>query len=140
MKLLVDRSRTQVALVLVAITLASCTSDPTKVDENLFPTDYKKMIWTLVKDNQKPDPTNIREAQISEPVLRPLDKIDRYVVCVRFSPRNEKHQYDGPTERIAYFYKGQVTQFLDAAPGQCSWATYKPYPELEKICLGDRCD
>jgi hypothetical protein len=133
--------RTLLSPILAALALTACTSDPAKVDENLFPKDYKQAIWTLVKDNQMPDPTNIREAQISEPSLRPIDKgTDRYVVCVRFNPRNEKHQYDGPTERLVYFYHGQVTQFLTANDNECSWATYKPFPELEKICLGDKCN
>ena len=140
MRLLLGRAGTQVSLIAIAFIFAACTSDPAKVDENIYPTDYKKAVWTLVKDNQTPDPTNIREAQISEPVLRPIDKVDRYVVCVRFNPRNEKRQYDGPTERLVYFYRGQVTQFLVATRDQCSWATYKPFPELEKICLGEKCD
>jgi hypothetical protein len=126
-------------LILAMLGVAACTSDPAKVEDNVFPTEYKKMILTIVTNNQSPDPTNIREAAISEPVLRPVEKATRYVLCVRYNPRNEKREYSGITERIVYFYQGHVTQFVPASREQCSWADYKPFPELEKICMGEKC-
>lgn len=126
-------------LIVAAFGLAACAGDPSKVEENVFPADYKKVILNIVTYNQSLDPTNIREAGITDPVLRPIDNVQRYVVCVRFNPRNEKREYSGITERIAYFYQGHITQFVQANSEQCSWAQYKPFPELEKICLGDKC-
>jgi hypothetical protein len=129
----------RLVLILATLGLAACTGDPAKVEDNVFPTEYKKMILTIVTNNQSPDPTNIREAAISEPVLRPVEKATRYVLCVRYNPRNEKREYSGITERIVYFYQGHVTQFVPASREQCSWADYKPFPELEKICMGEKC-
>src|SRR5262245_21289424 len=132
-------ARMRSLLILAALGLAGCAGDPAKVEENVFPTDYKKIILNIVTNYQSPDPTNIREAGITDPVLRPVDNVTRYMVCVRFNPRNEKREYAGITERIAYFYQGHITQFVQASRDQCSWAQYKPFPELEKICLGDKC-
>ena len=134
------RTRARLLLILAALGLAACTSDPAKVEDNVFPTEYKKMVLTIVTNNQSPDPTNIREAAISEPVLRPVENTTRYVLCVRYNPRNEKREYSGITERIVYFYQGHVTQFVPAGREQCSWAVYKPFPELEKICKGEKCE
>jgi hypothetical protein len=69
--------RARLLLILAALGLGACTSDPAKVEDNVFPTAYKKMILTIVTNNQSPDPTNIREAAISEPVLRPVEKTTR---------------------------------------------------------------
>jgi hypothetical protein len=130
--------RARLLLVMATLGFAGCTGDPAKVEENVYPADYKKIILNLVKNNQ-PDPTNIRDATISEAVLRPVENVTRYVVCVRYNPRNALHEYSGVTERIIYFYQGHVTQFVPASREQCSWADYKPFPELEKICMGDKC-
>src|SRR5262249_50855479 len=98
-------------LILATLWIVGCTSDPAKVEDNPFPTDYKKMVLTIVMNNQSPDPTNIRDAAISEPVVRPVENVTRYVACVRYNPRNEKREYSGITERIIYFYQGHITQF-----------------------------
>jgi hypothetical protein len=131
-----------VALLLAASVLANCTDnlpsalfgkDEPKIDPNLYPKEYNKTVVAFMTNNDA-NPTNIRDAAISEPVLRPLDNIQRYMSCVRYTQRNSE-----PTERIIYFIGGQINQFVKASPGQCSWATYGPFPELEKICLGDKC-
>jgi hypothetical protein len=128
------------ALLLAALVLTDCTDkipglfsqDEPKIDPNLFPKDYKKAVVTFVIGNE-PNATKIREAAMSEPVLRPLDNVQRYVACLRYNPGGES------TEHIVYFIGGQINQFVKASPGQCDWATYKPFPELEKICFGDKC-
>jgi hypothetical protein len=38
-----------------------------------------------------------------------------------------------------YFLGGQINQFVKTTPEQCKWAAYKPFPELEKICMGEKC-
>ncbi len=42
-------------------------------------------------------------------------------------------------ERIAYFYGGHLNQLIEASKEQCGNAAYKPFPELEKVCLGKGC-
>ena len=134
------RTRSRFSPLLLALALAACTStDPPKVDENAFPTDYRKAVLTHVMTTQSFDPTNIRDASISEPELKPVvGNTTRYVVCVRFNARNEQRQYAGLRERVAYFYAGDLNQFQEASAGQCAGAAYKPFPELEKICLSEK--
>jgi hypothetical protein len=130
-----------VTLLLTASVLAGCgeklpdllaTNQP-KVEPNLYPKDYKKAVIAFVTTNEQSS-TSLRDAAISEPVLRPLDNIERYMSCVRYTPRNSE-----ATEHLIYFIGGQINQFIKASPGQCSWATYVPFPDLEKICRGDKC-
>ncbi len=135
--------RTGLAVLLAASVLANCTEnlppglfgkDEPKIDPNLWPNNYKKAVITFVTNNEG-NPTNLRDAQMSEPVLRPLDNIERYISCVRYTvPRTGQ-----VSEHMVYFLGGQINQFVKATPEQCSWAAYKPFPELEKICMGDKC-
>jgi hypothetical protein len=137
---------TSVRLVLVAaaLTLAACGSDyyigkPKDVDPNIFPTDYKKEITDLLTTTLE-DPTNVRDASITEPALTSTGKDQRYRVCVRYNGRNANRQYKGSIDRIAYFYGGHLNQLVDATKEQCGNAPYKPFPELEKLCLAKKCE
>jgi hypothetical protein len=121
-----------------AMSLAACTTKTPEIDPNMFPTDYKKEILdTLTRTLD--DPINVRDAFISDPMLTPIGKNQRYTACVRFNARNLKKQYVGSKDRIAYFYGGHLNQLVEATPDQCGNAAYKPFPELEKLCVGQKC-
>ena len=124
----------------LALALAACAgSSPKEPEPNIFPTDYKReIIATLTRVLD--DPTNVREAYISEPVLRPAGKEERYTVCVRSNSRNLQREYSGRADRIAYFFGGHLNQLIDATNEQCGNASYKPFPELEKMCLAQKCE
>ena len=49
-----------------------------------------------------------------------------------------QHHYEGSTDRIAYFYGGHLNQLIEASKEQCGNAAYKPFPELEKLCLSSQ--
>jgi hypothetical protein len=85
------------------------------------------------------DPTNIRSAAISDPVLRPAGRDQRYAVCMRADTRDLSKQYTGVKERIGWFWGGHLNQLIEAKPGECDGAAYKPWPELEKYCLARNC-
>jgi len=104
----------------------------------MFPTDYKKEILDSLTHTLD-DPINVRDAFISDPMLTPIGKNQRYTACVRFNARNLKKQYVGSRDRIAYFYGGHLNQLVEATPEQCGNAAYKPFPELEKLCQGKNC-
>jgi hypothetical protein len=124
-------------MLVLSLALGACSTDPPKIEANVFPADYKNLIIKSIKTDLL---MSVRDAAISDPTLRPLDNAERYVVCVHYNPRmSASGGYTGLTERIVYFYQGQITQFLKASPDQCSWATYKPFPELEKACAGAGC-
>ena len=125
----------------LAMGLIGCSSSNSKQPEenpNVFPADYKNEIL-LTMTNTLEDPTNIRDAFISEPVLRQAGKEERYVICVRSDSRNANKNYTGSKDRIGYFYAGHLTQLVEASKEQCGSAAYKPFPELEKLCQAKKC-
>ena len=128
-------------LSVLAVGLIGCSGSGSKQPEenpNVFPADYKNEIL-LTMTNTLEDPTNIRDAFISEPVLRQAGKEERYVICVRSDSRNANKHYTGSKDRIGYFYAGHLTQLVDATKEQCGSAAYKPFPELEKLCQAKKC-
>lgn len=131
-------------LTLAAISLGACSSfnftkPPPPVAPNIFPSDYRNEILQTLS-LKLTDPTNVRDAGISDPVLQQVSEQDqRYAVCVRFNARDVNRQYTGDQERIAYFYGGHLNQLVPAANGQCKSAIYKPWLELEKNCQAKKC-
>ncbi|MGE5165981.1 MAG: hypothetical protein ACM3IH_18415 [Sphingobacteriales bacterium] len=124
----------------LVLSLAGCSSSSKQPEENpnQFPADYKNEILNTMSATLE-DPTNVRSAYISEPVLRPAGKDERYVVCVRSDSRNANKHYTGSKDRIGYFYGGHLNQLVEAAKEQCGNAAYKPFPELEKLCQAKKC-
>lgn len=130
-----------ILLAALAAALAACTSAGKNddVEPNIFPTNYKQEILDTMTHSLT-DPTNVREAFITEPVLRGAAKDQRYTVCVRSNSRDFHRRYIGSVDRIAYFFGGHLNQLIDATPEQCGKAPYKPFPELEALCLAKKCD
>ena len=125
-------------LLVLIVALSACSTDPPAIEANVYPAEYKKLIIESLKKDKL---IGAREASITDPTLRQIDTAERYAVCVRYNPRmSNSPGYTGLTERLVYFYQGHMTQFLQAKPEQCSWATYKPFPELEKACVGAGCE
>ena len=124
----------------VAGMLTACASSEDKpVEPNLLPTNYKQEILDTLSRTLG-YPTNVREAYISEPALGPVGKDQRYTACVRYNARDANNHYAGSTDRIAYFYGGHLNQLIQASKEQCGNAAYKPFPELEKLCLATKCE
>ncbi len=120
--------------------LAACSSSSKEAEENpnVFPSKYKDEILNTLT-TLLDDPTNVRDAYISDPVLRPVGKDERYIVCVRSNSRDAARQYTGGKDQIGYFYSGHLNQLIDATKEQCGNAAYKPFPELEKLCQARKC-
>jgi hypothetical protein len=124
-----------------ALLLANCSDnlpnllakDEPKVNPNLYPKEYKRTVVTFMTQNEA-NAIGIRDAAISEPALRQLENVERYVSCLRYTTRSGTQH-----ERMIYYIGGQINQFVKTTPEQCSWANYAPFPELERICLGDKC-
>jgi ABC-type Fe3+-hydroxamate transport system substrate-binding protein len=132
--------RHAVLLAGFALALAACASDDKQsVDPNIVPVNYKQEILDTMSRTLV-DPTNVRDAYVSEPALAAFNKEQRYTACVRYNARNESRQYMGSKERLAYFYGGHLNQLVEANKEQCGKAAYKPFPELEKLCLAKACD
>jgi len=125
----------------LCLVIAGCSSSKkAEPDENpnAFPSNYKNEILNTMTTSLD-DPTNVRDAYISEPVLRRAGNDERYVVCIRSDSRDVSKIYTGSKDRIAYFYAGHLNQLVDATKEQCGSAAYKPFPELEKLCQARKC-
>jgi hypothetical protein len=127
-------------LLAFASALAACSSSSKEAEENpnAFPSKYKDEVLNTMT-GLLDDPTNVRGAYISDPVLRPVGKDQRYTVCVRSDSRDANKQYMGSQDRIGYFYGGHLNQLIEATKEQCGTAAYKPFPELEKLCQARKC-
>jgi hypothetical protein len=127
-------------LLALGLALAACASDDKKdVDPNIVPTNYRQEILDTLSSTL-PDPTNVRDAFISEPVMATVSKEPRFTVCVRYNGRNENRQYMGSKDNIGIFYGGRLNQLIVAGKDQCAKAAYKPFPELEKLCYAKKCE
>ena len=100
------------------------------VDPNLFPQNYRKQIAVYLSQ-QLMDRADFRGAQISQPALKPVGgPTPHYVVCLQFNGHSQIKN------KMAIYLAGDITQFVDAAPEQCSDAVYQAFTELEQVAPG----
>jgi hypothetical protein len=123
-----------------ALLLAACAhgmhgSDTPSAEEeeiNTPPANYKADILGAMHAYLN-DPTGIRDAGITEPAIKPVEKNRRYVVCVRFNAKKPGKDYGGTKEIAAVFMVGRFDRFVEKAKEECADVTYAPFPELEKL-------
>ncbi len=126
--------------ILVAAPLAGCAPHqplvPGDSTVNTYPANYKADILAAMHAYLD-DPTGIRDAAISDPVIKPVDGTTRYTACLKFNgKRNGGRDYAGSKEIAAVFQVGRFDRFLDTAKDMkdiCVGVTYAPFPELEKL-------
>jgi hypothetical protein len=99
-----------------------------------FPEQYKTDILAAMHAYLN-DPSGIRDASISEPMLKSVSVGTRYVVCLRFNGKQNNGAYGGIKQIAAVFLAGRFEDFTDpiAAREPCNNAAYTPFPELEKL-------
>jgi len=125
------------AFVLV---LAACSSDDNvaATNTNIAPANYRQeIVDTLQKLFISNETASVSNAFVSDPVVTP--DVSLYTACVRYTAHGATPGDIGNAERIAYFHHGRLNQLIPAEEGQCNRAAYKPFPELEKLCLGKAC-
>ena len=138
------RAASFVLLCALAAALLGCSSDkpppPPTADSNAVPTRYKEeIIDTLKKLFDKNDTGSVTGAMLSDPALEKVGGDQHYAACVRYTAHSTSDNMAANVERIAYFYGGHLNQLVETAPGQCRNAPYKPFPELDQVCLGKGC-
>lgn len=106
---------------------------------NAYPANYKADILAAMHVYLN-DPTGIRDAAVSPPVLKQAGGETRYVACVKFNPKKNVRDYAGIRELAAIFLVGRFDHFMeipkeqtDAAKNPCADAVYAPFPELQKL-------
>jgi hypothetical protein len=97
-----------------------------------FPANYKAELLAFMRTYLN-DPTNVRDAAISEPVQRPVAGARRYYVCVRYNARDSAGQYTGVADRAAFYLDGRFDRIVERAQDYCPATSYAAFPELERL-------
>jgi len=134
-------------LVVFALGIAGCAGQRDLFERNTMPANPKTDILAFLRSYLN-DPTNVRDASLTQPSLQRVGGQDRYMVCVRFNARKSDGRYAGLIETAAVFNpSGRLDRFLDLTPDEtaadaalreqlgsvCKIATYQPFPELERL-------
>ena len=129
-----------IAAVLMGVALAACSSVEKDysgpetqggASVNIFPEKYRAEILAYQRSYLN-DPTGVRSAAISQPALRKVGSVERYVVCVRFNAKQPSGGYAGVREHMAIFLAGKLDQ-MGVTRELCKDAAYEPFPELERL-------
>ena len=132
-------SRLLPLVLIAALALAGCSSvsnpfarPAESSDVNTFPQNYKSELLAFMQTYLN-DPTDVREAQIAEPVLKPVGSSDRYVVCLRYNAKDSQGRYMGAKDSVAVYLRGRFNQLVSATGEVCKGAAYQPFPELQAL-------
>jgi hypothetical protein len=131
-------SRLLPLVLIAALALAGCSSlpdpwaPPAEPDVNLFPANYKSELLAFMQTYLN-DPTDVREAQIAEPVLKRVGSSDRYVVCLRYNAKDSQGRYIGAKDSVAVYLRGRFNQLVSATGEICKGAVYQPFPEMQAL-------
>ncbi|MGB9368504.1 MAG: hypothetical protein WCE79_21080 [Xanthobacteraceae bacterium] len=129
-----------IAAVLMGAALAACSSVEKDysgpetqggASVNVFPEKYRAEILAYQRSYLN-DPTGVRSAAISQPAVRKVGSVERYVVCVRFNAKQPSGGYAGVREHMAIFLAGKLDQ-MGVTRELCKDAAYEPFPELERL-------
>lgn len=114
--------------------LGSATGSGSNEAIHTFPDNYKPEILAAMHAYLN-DPSGIRDASISEPMLKEVGHGTgtRYVVCLRFNGKRDNGNYAGMKQIEAVFLAGRFEDFVDAPREPCQAATYAAFPELEQL-------
>jgi hypothetical protein len=136
------RWRAAVFVVLGAAALAGCAGhhsglggrDGDDGGIHAYPTNYRPEILAAMHAYLN-DPTGIRNAAISEPMLKSIGSGTRYLVCLHFIAKPDNGANGGDKQIAAAFLAGRFDDFLDTAASRepCAGAAYAPFPELEQL-------
>jgi len=128
-------------VTLLAIVCSGCVGLPGPSPETVasarqFPANYKGELLAYLRTFLN-DPTNVRGAFISEPVLAKIQGMDRYFNCVRFDAKTTYGRYRGSRDYLATYLGGKLDNIAELRPeakdDKCRTASYEPFPELEKL-------
>ena len=99
-----------------------------------FPVNYRADLLAFMRTYLN-DPTNVREAAISEPVQRNIAGSRRYFLCVRYNARDSAGQYTGVADRAAFYLDGRFDRMIEKAQDFCPAPaqSYAAFPELERL-------
>jgi hypothetical protein len=100
------------------------SDDTLDINEAAYKPDILAMLRVYIND-----PTQMRDATISQPMGRQ----QRFRVCLQLNAKNRAGEYPGVKDYVAIFVASRLDQLVEAKPEQCSSASYRPFPEAEKL-------
>jgi hypothetical protein len=127
-------------LVLVALSLGGCAgggggmtfTDDRGTGSQPFPANYKTELLAFFR-TYLTNPVGVRDAAMAEPVQRNIGGKQRYVSCVRYTPRDSGGNYGEPQERAVVHVDARLDRVLEESREPCAGVVYAPFPELEKM-------
>jgi hypothetical protein len=130
------------AILLLPVALAACAADDegrsiTYTDDRgvanqPYPNNYRAELLAFMKTYLN-NPAGVRDAVLAEPVQRTVGGRQRYVTCLRFTPRESDGGYRELRERAVLYVDGRLDRIIEKAGEPCAGAVYVPFPELEKM-------
>ena len=128
-------------LLALGVTMSACASGNYEVSEevrkaeweakNVYPRAYRAEVVAYLRTYLN-DPAGLKDAVISEPVLKPMGLGQRYVSCVRYRAKAPSGDLGAVRDHLVVFVQGKLDAFKEGKD-QCSGATYVPFPELEAL-------
>ena len=130
------------AILLLPITLAACAgsddsrsvayTDDRGVANQPYPDNYRAESLAFMKTYLN-NPVGVHDAAIAEPVQRTVGGRQRYVSCLRFTPRESDGSYHEMRERAILYIDGRLDRMVENASDVCAGAVYLPFPEMAKL-------
>jgi hypothetical protein len=124
----------------LGITMSACASNNYEVSEevrkaeweakNVYPQAFRAEILAYLRTYLN-DPSGVKEAAVSEPVLKPMGLGNRYVSCLRYRAKTSGDS-GSVKDHLVVFVQGKLDAFKEGKE-QCVGATYVPFPELEAL-------
>lgn len=103
--------------------------------QNVYPQTYKADLLAFLRTYLN-DPTHVKGAVVSQPVLKDVGQGQRYVVCLRYNARDMDGKYPGLKDGAAVYVSAKLDRYVDVkreVTDLCKDAVYAPFPELEKL-------
>ena len=136
-------SAKRAAILLLPLLLAACagamgqTASPIPTiaasPTSPLPTNYRPDLLAFLKTYLN-NPVGVKEALIAEPVQRTVSGRLRYVVCLRYNPKDTtSSNYLGVRERAVLYVDARLDRVVEDASEICAGAAYAPFPEMEKM-------
>jgi hypothetical protein len=134
----------------IAILLGGCAGSLSDAErhaeeaKNIPPVNYKADVVAFLRTYLN-NPTNLRNAAMSQPELRELGPIPRYVACVRYDAKGSNGQYAGIKDSLVIFISGRLDSIVELGGSGgdaerrkplrefCAAAEYERFPELERL-------
>jgi hypothetical protein len=135
-------SAKRAAILLLPLLLAACAGDGQSnitytddrgVANQPYPANYRPELLAFLKTYLN-NPVGVKEAVMAEPVQRTVSGRLRYVVCLRYNPKDTtSSNYLGVRERAVLYVDARLDRVVEDASDVCAGAAYAPFPEMEKM-------